>query len=79
MIFDRIEQEEQTTRIQVRDHVLVSHRVPSKDAGNPSDYRDGIRISFHCETCQADPIELTFAQHKGATLMGWRFLKPSSG
>lgn len=44
---------------------------------NPSSRRDGLVISFTCEQCSRDDpgdvIELTIAQHKGSTEIGWRF------
>jgi len=55
--------------------------------GNPSDRRHGLAIAFWCECCSFDDdpndlgnairsgrrIELTIAQHKGSTHIGWRF------
>jgi hypothetical protein len=42
------------------------------DCGNPSARRNGIAIAFECEHCDAR-LELTIAQHKGATLVEWRY------
>lgn len=42
----------------------------------PSARRHGAAIQFWCESCSErddDIIELTFAQHKGHTLIGWRY------
>jgi len=51
--------------------------VPSDKAQNPSDRRQGLAIQFSCEHCgggDADNVlELTLAQHKGYTLIAWRF------
>jgi hypothetical protein len=53
-------------------------RMPNAESGNPSPRRDGIVISFFCEQCTnwgetGEVIELTLAQHKGATEIGWRY------
>jgi len=37
---------------------------------NPSSRRDGIRIVFECEFCDAAP-SLTIVQHKGQTFASW--------
>ena len=37
---------------------------------NPSDRRDGIRISFLCE-CSCKVPDLLILQHKGTTYMAW--------
>jgi len=37
---------------------------------NPSSRRDGIRVVFRCEFCEASP-SLTIVQHKGQTFMSW--------
>jgi hypothetical protein len=42
---------------------------------NPSSRRDGIAIQFWCEGCGENPIELTIAQHKGSTEIGWRYVE----
>jgi hypothetical protein len=39
--------------------------------GNPSQRRQGLRVHFRCETCEATPL-LTLAQHKGVTLVDLR-------
>ncbi len=44
-------------------------------AMNPSARRDGLAIRFDCEGCGEDPIELTIAQHKGSTEIGWRYVE----
>jgi hypothetical protein len=41
------------------------------DSGCPSSRRNGLAIVFECENC-AESFELTFAQHKGQTLVDWR-------
>jgi hypothetical protein len=38
---------------------------------NPSLRHNGVAIWFWCEDCDC-VAELTFAQHKGSTLVGWR-------
>lgn len=54
-------------------HVTVTStgvQVDHSQANNPSARRDGIRISFDCELCEAKPV-LTVVQHKGTTLVEW--------
>jgi hypothetical protein len=72
-VYDRGEDAEQTIKTKVANGLVASHLIPSDKADNPSDRRDGIVISFWCELCHANPIELRFAQHKGATLVSWRY------
>jgi len=38
---------------------------------NPSSRRDGASIKFSCEGC-GGAFEMTVAQHKGHTFIGWR-------
>lgn len=40
--------------------------------GNPSARRGGLTVDFECEGC-GDGIQLTLAQHKGSTEIGWRY------
>lgn len=49
-----------------QDGVRVSHDT----TGNPSREREGLRIQFHCENCEAD-LWLRIYQHKGNTNIGW--------
>ena len=54
-------------------HVLVDGAgvvVNNDITGNPSARRDGMYISFACETCEAKPV-LKLLQHKGSTYMEW--------
>lgn len=49
---------------------------------NPSDRRDGLGITFTCESCESlnngGIMELTIAQHKGTTYFKWRIKYISS-
>jgi hypothetical protein len=45
--------------------------LPSAVSDNPSRRRDGIAIGFRCEDCGTH-AELTMAQHKGQSRIGWR-------
>jgi hypothetical protein len=71
-VFDRGEDEAEILETRARDDgsVLV-HRVPAYGSENPSARRHGLAIGFECEDCTYRG-ELTVAQHKGATLVGWR-------
>ena len=72
-VFDRGEDQEQLTRTRVFAGMVASHLVRSERTDNPSARQDGVIISFSCELCDADPIELTISQHNGSTLLGWRY------
>ena len=78
VMFDRAEDDELATRSIVSGSKMILDIVNSKDAGNPSRRRGGLVIQFCCEHCEAKDgptqiIELTIAQHKGSTEIGWRF------
>jgi predicted RNA-binding Zn-ribbon protein involved in translation (DUF1610 family) len=53
----------------------VEMRPTPASTTNPSSRRDGLAIQFWCENCGEKPIELTIAQHKGTTEMGWRYVE----
>ncbi len=44
--------------------------VENGQIGNPSPRRDGIRIKFWCENCDATP-SMVIVQHKGSTYVGF--------
>lgn len=52
------------------DGTVTTTRVPSEHANNPSRDREGLRLSFWCETCDSKP-NLVIFQHKGTTFIGW--------
>jgi hypothetical protein len=70
-VYSRGEDDPKVTKTVVRDHVAEISTVDNDTSGNPSDRRDGVAIRFWCELCHTIS-ELTFAQHKGVTLVGWR-------
>lgn len=54
-------------------HVTVGSPAMAIDTaqdGNPSRRRNGLRIRFRCEGCEAEPA-LVIEEHKGQTFMGW--------
>jgi|SRR6516162_3629901 hypothetical protein len=71
LVFCRAEDAELTTITEVTSERTVIAATPSCAANNPSSRRDGLAIKFWCENCSARP-ELTIAQHKGETEVGWR-------
>jgi hypothetical protein len=73
-VFDRAEDDPKTSITAVNGGISTTHLVSSDEAANPSERRDGLAIAFECETCACPIIELTFAQHKGSTLVGWRYV-----
>lgn len=81
--FDRFEDAIWTTVTTVRQGLVSSQRIPSIDCGNPSSRRHGLSIGFWCEQCGKEQwgtratMWLDIAQHKGATLMSWRFEEPT--
>jgi hypothetical protein len=76
-VFHREEDAESIVRIKVKGASTSTEVVPDSGSGNPSSRRDGLAIEFSCEHCSEDDpsdiIELTVAQHKGSTELGWRF------
>ena len=76
--FDRSEDAETVLRTSVGVGKTSVALVPQADSGNPSVRRDGLVIQFWCEHCNGgddgdSTIELTLAQHRGATEIAWRF------
>ena len=75
-IYDRDEDEDLMTVTDVLDGMVSSHLRPSTKE-NPSGRRHGLTISFWCEGCTNNypkpVIQLCIAQHKGDTLVSWRF------
>lgn len=53
------------------EHRTQTNVTISSNKGNPSLRRHGVVIRFNCEECP-QPSELTIAQHKGTTEIGWR-------
>ena len=52
------------------DGTVTTTRVRREHANNPSQDREGLRISFWCEHCDSKP-NLVIFQHTGTTLIGW--------
>lgn len=73
-VYDRKEDARSVIETTVRGgKVSVVPSAPGVD--NPSSRRDGIAVLFSCEGCGDDPIEMTIAQHKGTTEIGWRYVE----
>ena len=53
------------------DGTLTTARVNDNATNNPSPERQGLLISFSCETCESIPT-LAILQHKGITFIGWK-------
>jgi hypothetical protein len=70
--YDREEDAEVVRKTTVQPSGAES-QVVANSPDNPSKRRHGIVIHFECEGCHAAPIELRIAQHKGATLLSWRY------
>ena len=70
-VFDREEDREDETYTVVEykraETGLINDNVKNK---NPSDRRQGLLITFYCETCDDIPV-LAIAQHKGITYIDW--------
>ncbi|WP_421933033.1 hypothetical protein [Phenylobacterium sp.] len=75
--FERAEDAAELVRLTHFPPSLKTEVVRSDVSGNPSSRRDGLAVRFYCEQCggetEDDVIELTIAQHKGSTEIGWRF------
>ena len=74
-MYERGEDEGKVVRTHIENGATTTEIV-SSTAGNPSSRRHGMTVSFTCETCpdrdDRPLIELTIAQHKGNTEIGWR-------
>ena len=70
-VYDRREDDPRPIKIEVAGGAALIKRVDSDGSGNPSSRRDGLAIHFECEICGLTS-ELTIAQHKGQSLIGWR-------
>lgn len=64
--FFREENSSNDTRVLIKQGYVTQHF----NGENPSARRDGLRIQFECEHCEADP-ELAIVQHKGSTYIYW--------
>ncbi len=75
--FLRLEDKTELLEVVVDGEVLSCKTTSSKNSENSSSRRDGLAIPFSCEGCcdnsEQNIIELTIAQHKGATHIGWRY------
>lgn len=61
-------------RVTIVDGENIFHEViPSQHGNNPSSERDGLIIHFVCEHCPDTDFKLRIYQHKGNTLMDWRY------
>ena len=49
---------------------LIKFNAENVKKKNPSDRRQGLLITFYCETCDDIPV-LAIAQHKGLTYIDW--------
>lgn len=76
-MFDRAEDASSLVKTVMSGSAATMQVVSSDGSGNPSERRHGLTIQFECEQCGGNSpdhtIELTIAQHKGATQMAWRF------
>jgi hypothetical protein len=80
-VFHRIEDDEVITQTVVTGPTATVEAVPNSRTTNPSSRRDGIEIEFQCELCHWEKnsdfanqrMFLRIAQHKGKTLLEWRF------
>jgi hypothetical protein len=72
-VFNRPEDADLTSVTTIIGGLAATHLQPSEGCGNPSSRRQGAAIEFNCEGC-LNRIELTLAQHKGATHIGWRVI-----
>jgi hypothetical protein len=68
--YERCEDAPRVLRIEVAGGAAKLEWV-ANDSRNPSARRHGLCIEFCCENCGCDS-ELTIAQHKGESLLGWR-------
>jgi hypothetical protein len=81
-VYHRGEDENTVTKVQVTTGPVTTVTPYASGVGNPSRRRQGIAIQFKCEQCDWEDkpgtaIELTIAQHKGNTVVGWHFDTPA--
>ena len=69
--YDRVEDATEGRHVRVSGGVGGKVVVDGDMAGNPSQRRYGICVSFWCELCGSKPV-LTIVQHKGSTHLNWR-------
>lgn len=74
-VFERLEDAETATVTTVYGDSVRMEEVDGSGPLNPSPRRNGIVIYFECEHCD-DDVVLTLAQHKGATIAAWRYVRP---
>ena len=76
-VYNRNEDDPRVWRTVVTEDAVESKMAVSLTLENPSPRRQGLIISFACEACSGDVVqdamELHIFQHKGATLLKWRF------
>ena len=80
-VFHRIEDDEMSTQTVVTGPSATVEAIPNLRTTNPSLQRDSIEIEFQCELCHREQklhsadhrMLLRIAQHKGKTLLEWRF------
>lgn len=76
-VFHRLEDDPVVRVITVKDGEVESIPFPNNDTFNPSTRRHGMIVFFYCENCGPEngsaDLYMTIAQHKGETLMEWRF------
>lgn len=53
-----------TTTIEDGQVRVETNKLHLKERKNPSSYRQGLKVTFYCEECEAITV-LTIAQHKG--------------
>ena len=71
-VFNRVP-DDGRVRVSVVGDLVVVKETDSLGSGNPSGRRDGLRISFWCETCDEGTKipDLCIVQHKGTTYIYW--------
>ena len=80
-VFHRIEVDEMITQAVVTGRTATVEAAPNPETTNPSLRCDDIEIEFQCELCHWEKnsdlanqrMFLRIAQHKGKTLLEWRF------
>ncbi len=77
-LYDRAQDADNVTMTIVENGRIEQSVVDNGSSDNPSERRRGLVIRMFCESCSVggdedDVIELTIAQHKGLSRMGWRF------
>ena len=78
-VFHRSEDDPKVWKTVITENSVETKLAVSLTSDNPSPRRQGMTISFSCEDCgidrENDVLDLHLYQHKGSTVLRWRYAK----